>query len=95
MITIRGKEKPLFTIDKRTEYPKIQQFATQIEYANPDLLNQLNQAFQGEETDEFYGGLLTGYANAYALITSDLSDKTAILGFLVAFIADKVARRGC
>lgn len=87
----------MFQIDEQIEYSRVQQFATQIQNIAPELRDEYESHFSNKESDDFYLGLLAGYANAYVLATSDELDadeKKQYLGALVAFVADKMASRG-
>ncbi|MDG2470798.1 MAG: hypothetical protein P8M80_16070 [Pirellulaceae bacterium] len=87
----------MFQIDEKIEYQRIQQFASQVSNISNRLTNELEEHFENDQSDEFYSGLLAGYSNAFSAIQNDElseSDRQSLLGALVAFIADKIAKRG-
>ena len=87
----------MFQIDDRVDYARIQQFATQIENVSDRTKTQFDSHFGGKDSDDFYLGLLSGYANAYVVQSSEeISDKEKLeyIGALVAYVADKIAGRG-
>lgn len=87
----------MFQIDERIEYARVQQFASQVSNISNRLSLELEENFAGDQADEFYLGLLAGYANSLAIDqNAELSgeDKTSLLGAIVATVADKIAKRG-
>lgn len=87
----------MFQIDERIDYQRIQQFATQVTNISNRLHTELEENFDGEETDDFYFGLVAGFANSLSISQNEeLSDvdKQSLVGAIVAFVADKIAKRG-
>ncbi len=87
----------MFQIDERVDYARVQQFAAEMQHVSPRVRDEFAASFDGGEPDDFYHGLLTGYANAYVLMSSDeltLEEKKNYLAALVAFVSDNMARRG-
>lgn len=87
----------MFQIDERIEYGRVQQFASQVSNISNRLTHELAENFSDDQSDEFYLGLLAGYANSLAVDqNAELSDsdKTSLLGAIVATVADKIAKRG-
>ena len=87
----------MFQIDERIDYARIQQFATQVSALSAGERELFDAHFSGGESTDFNLGLLAGLAGAHVL-ASDASltaeQKAQNLGKLVAFVADKIARRG-
>lgn len=64
------------------------QFATQIEHISPEALASLRNMFIGDETPDFYEGLLAGFAAVYQMLVSMPPDVvTQFTGESVAYIA--------
>lgn len=84
-------------IDKRIEYQQIQAMAHQADGLANRRLQELNEQYNGNESDEFLLGLLSGYANALNILGDDSisqDERAEQLGSIVAFLADKIAQRG-
>ena len=47
----------------------VQNFAAQLEHVEPVIVSQLRSLLRGDQPDEFYKGLLAGFAGAYQMIT--------------------------
>ncbi|MEE2642305.1 MAG: hypothetical protein VX768_16865 [Planctomycetota bacterium] len=87
----------MFLIDEKIDYPRLQQFASQVSNLSKRLSSELEANYTGDQTDEFYQGLLAGFANSLSVFQNvELSeeDKQSLLGALVAFVSDRIARRG-
>ena len=87
----------MFQIDERVDYQRIQQFASQISNLSKRLETELAENFTGDESDDFYAGLVAGFANSLSVFQNlELSetDKSSLIGAIVAFISDHIARRG-
>lgn len=87
----------MFQIDERMDYPRIQQFASQVANLSNRLETELAANFEGNQTDDFYFGLLTGFAHSLAVLQNEelgAADKQSLLGAIVAFVSDRIARRG-
>lgn len=76
-------------IDERYEKDRIVQFASQMEFIEPKIQKQLEAMFVGTETDEFYAGLLSGFATALTLVQSK---NDQYLPVMLAFLASKVRK---
>ena len=70
------------------------QFATQVAVMDEDLLKHITERFNGDESLEFYEGLLAGYACCYSIIsgTPQVDHKT-IIGSIAAYISDILEER--
>lgn len=87
----------MFQIDERIDYQRIQQFASQVSSVSKRLMVEMEENFVGDRSDDFYHGLLAGLANSFSLLqSSELSEseKQSILGALVAFVSDQIAKKG-
>lgn len=87
----------MFQIDERIDYARVQQFASQVSNISNRLSRELEENLTDAQSDDFYLGLLAGYANSLAVNQNDeLSDedKSSLLGAIVATVADKIAKRG-
>ena len=87
----------MFQIDEEIDYSRIQQFASQVGNISNRLSTELEQNFSGDQSDEFYSGLLAGFANSLAVFqNSEMTeiDKKSLLGAIVAFTSDRIAKRG-
>lgn len=86
----------MFTIDGKYEDKQIQQFASQVVYLSEAEKKLFGENFSNTQSDDFNAGLLAGFANAYTVLSSDMSpqSKANIIGHLLAFVADKIAKRG-
>jgi len=87
----------MFHIDERIDYQRIQQFASQVSNLSKRLDTELAENYSGDQSDDFYFGLVAGFANSLSVFQNeDLSDKDkeSLLGAIVAFISDRMARRG-
>jgi hypothetical protein len=79
-------------LDDTYGYNSIQKFAAGIKNISESEKEFFNEHFHDDKSNEFYKGLLTGYANSYSLMENNvkMSEYTKI----IAFIADKLAKRG-
>ncbi|MEC9094512.1 MAG: hypothetical protein VX438_17520 [Planctomycetota bacterium] len=87
----------MFQIDEPVDYQRIQQFATQAANISNRLSTELADNYSGDQTDDFYLGLLTGFAHSLSITQSQefsAMDKESLLGAIVAFVADRIAKRG-
>jgi hypothetical protein len=67
------------------------QFATQVSRIPPEQLKVLKEGFQGKESQEFYEGLLAGYACSFQL--THLPQIRENLGSIVAYLSDILEER--
>lgn len=79
-------------IDDTYTYNDIQRFAAEIHNITDKEKAFFDNYFHDDKSTEFYKGLLTGYANAYTLMEKNL--KLSEYAKIVAFLADKLAKRG-
>ena len=87
----------MFKIDERIDYHRIQQFAGQITNLSNRLRTELDENFSGDKSDDFYFGLVAGFANSLSVMQNgDLSnaDKESLMGAIVALVSDCLAQRG-
>ena len=87
----------MFQIDEPIDYQRIQQFATQAPNIANRLSTELAENYSGDQSDDFYLGLLAGFANSLSILQNDeLSDvdKKSLTGAIVAFVSDRIAKRG-
>ena len=87
----------MFQIDERIEYHRIQQFASQVSNLSNRLNTELTDHFSGTESDDFYFGLVAGFANSLSVLQNEELyevDKNSLLGAIVAFVSDKIAKKG-
>ncbi len=70
------------------------QFATQTPMMNGELLETIKAGFVGDESLEFYEGLLAGYACSYQIFCTMLPDSHApTIGGLIAYISEILEER--
>ena len=83
----------MFQLDGLFSDAQIRQFAAELgKLAHADVM-QMEQMFSGEQSIEYYRGLLWGYANAFNIIQQRGPDLAhAILGRIAAFIADRIEK---
>ena len=81
----------MFTIDETIDDPRIAQFATQFEHIPPAILTEFERSFNGDQSLDFYKGLLSGIANSYSTSNAMApnTQHTEILGFLTAYVTRK------
>ena len=86
----------MFQIDERIDNARLQQFATQIAHVSDAEKELFESNFSNAQSDDFQAGLLAGLAGTYQIMSTKMSpqDKFNLIGHLVAFVADKIARRG-
>ena len=87
----------MFLIDEHIDYARIQQFATQVSNLSNRLRTELDENFAGNQSDEFYFGLLAGFANSLSVLQNEEmseTDKHSLVGAIVALISDHIAKRG-
>lgn len=78
-------------IDQRVDGKLVDQFAGQFgATVSPSSRQRFEDMFQGDQTDEFYAGLLAGLAAAQNLIQNGFTDYVAPT---VAFVAHKNRQR--
>ena len=80
-----------FKIDGIVTDEELQNHANQIGDLNADITNQLDQLYGGERSDEFYLGLLSGFANAYAIANGIAagSDTNSQIAAVIIYLANK------
>jgi len=71
------------------------QFATQTSKINKKMKVVLDDGFVGNETTEFYEGLLAGYARTHQLLLSKLTkqEMKEFIGFVVAYLSEILEER--
>lgn len=87
----------MFQIDERIDYSRVQQFASQVTNLSNRLRTELDENFEGDKSDDFYFGLLAGFANSLSVFQNgelEEQDKESLLGAIVALVSDCIARRG-
>ena len=81
-------------IDAQIDDEKIRQFASQLEHLGETAVDTLRTDFTGEHSKEFYEGLLSGYATAYATMLTIGSERAAkYIGPVIAFLAREIQKR--
>ena len=80
-----------FSIDTLPSSSFIKEYASQFDQIPIGFIKQCDDFFVGNESKEFYRGLLTGFANAQNLVRQvDPSAKsTNSLGMIICYIAKK------
>ena len=78
--------------DEPVDRARLQQFASQVEYLPDTLLQDFARNFEKGQSADFYRGLLSAYANAYAIIhnSSPESQEDQIMGSLVAYLSNEI-----
>lgn len=72
------------------------QFASQVEHIPIPLQDVISRLFVGDETDDFYEGLLSGFTSAYQIIRQPQIDNGAAersLGGIVAVLSQKIINK--
>jgi hypothetical protein len=83
----------MFQLDGLYSAAQIRQFAAELGQLAYDEVIRMQQMFSGEQSSEYYRGLLWGYANAFHIIQQLGPDSAhAILGRIAAFIADRIEK---
>ncbi len=77
-------------IDRKQTIQEIRQFASQMTHVPETQKTQLEAAFNGDQSPEFYKGLLAGLGVAYSLVETN---NVGWLGPFVAFVADHIERK--
>jgi hypothetical protein len=80
----------MLTIDRPHTGKELRQFASQLKNVPPELIAQLEEGFSGDQSPEFYAGLLAGIGVAYTFVEGGCGN---YLGPLVAFVADQIERK--
>lgn len=82
----------IFSLDP--VYSDVAQFAGQMEHVRDELIAWLEQNYDGTRSEDYYMGLLAGYANAMSVVQSMTPDDAkATIGALTAFVAREVRKR--
>ena len=69
-------------------------FASQISEVDKNLIKQVAQNFTGNESLEFYEGLLAGYACCYSIMGSTSKENSEnIIGGIIAYISEVLEER--
>lgn len=76
-------------LDHRYKGEIVQQFAAQMEHISPETEKELAALFAGNESADFYAGLLAGLSNALQMYMNGHADS---LGVCVAFVASRIQR---
>jgi hypothetical protein len=79
-------------LDDSYGYKAIQKFASEISSIDTNEKEFLEEHFHDDKSNDFYLGLMTGYANSYSLIKENV--KLAEFEKVISFLADKIAKRG-
>jgi len=80
-----------FSIDTLPSASFISEYAAQFNQIPEGFVKQCDEFFKGQESKEFYKGLLTGFANAQNLVKQiEVNSKSSnSLGMIVCYIAKK------
>lgn len=87
----------MFQIDEPVDYARIQQFAGLAQNISQRMNVELENHLQLDQSNDFYSGLLAGYAHSLATLQNPEwtdQEKADLIGAIVAKVADCVAKRG-
>ena len=81
----------MFTIDNKFDDAMIAQFADQAKYISPEFRKVFDANFKGDQSLDYYKGLIVGFGNAYEIANTynPGNKETQFLGQLVAYVAEK------
>lgn len=82
------------SLDEKIDQARVRQFASQIAKVPQNVRVWFEETFSGQQSTEFYEGLLSAYATAYVMAQGlSQQDLTATTGNLVAFVAKELQKR--
>lgn len=84
----------MIQIDQRIDEAMIRQFASQVQFIPPRLLNLLRQSMLLEEGPEFYHGQLAAFQYAHQLAAAAKAPHAQTLGCTMAVIAEHIINKG-
>lgn len=77
-------------IDERVDVQRRRQFAGEAEKIDDDARNAIDEMLRGDETGEFYAGLLAGLTAATTLVQDGLGDFIPLSAAVVAEFCEKM-----
>jgi hypothetical protein len=80
-----------YSIDTLPNSTFINEFAAQFDQIPIGFVKQCDDCFKGNESKEFYKGLLTGFANAHNLVRQVDPNSNSInsLGMILCYVSKK------
>ena len=77
-------------VDERYKGKTIRQLSSQMAHVSPDVNEQLEAMFNNDQPDEFYAGLLSGFASSEVLLRNGYAH---LIPHMIAFVAQKVEKK--
>lgn len=77
-------------VDEPTSTASLRQFASQVCHTPKSVRQSFENMFKGDQSDDFYRGLLAGLAASHVLNTNSLSGHVP---HLIAFVAEKMEQK--
>ncbi len=81
---------PSFSLDKPNPVDNIHQFASQHEGIPKEIRAWCEEKWDGEQSEEFYHGLITAYANVVAMFDCmEPEEVKTFIGQVLSFVCNK------
>lgn len=80
-------------MDSRVGFER-NQFASQVKNMPKSIIEEVECSLRGEETDDFYEGLLSGYANSFTMLKQMKPEGAELLiGLLTSILSRKMLKK--